>query len=238
MADIFLREAEIANIPFLGALAGCSARRSERRVASYTSEEQRRNAPARAAKNGILAFSASLSYAEEDRAAARRIVGVLEAQGWSVWWDRRIPTGKTWRSAIEDGIRDMRCMVVLWSSHSIGSEWVNEEAEEGRAAAKLMPVLIERVRPPLGPARTSGDRPDRLGWFERRRSHSATDQRYHGDDASPRPGKRPAGAAFKAHRGASRRRIAAAGCEKESVPPGLGRGAGSGGRSGADACLA
>ncbi len=91
-----------------------------------------------------------LSYAEEDRAAARRIVGVLESQGWSVWWDRRIPTGKTWRSVIEDGIRDMRCMVVLWSSHSIDSEWVNEEAEEGRAAAKLMPVLIERVKPPLG----------------------------------------------------------------------------------------
>ena len=57
-----LREAEIVDIPFLGALAGCSARRSERRVASHTSEEQRRNAPARAAKNGILAFSASLSY--------------------------------------------------------------------------------------------------------------------------------------------------------------------------------
>ena len=51
----------MVNIPFLGALAGCSARRSERRVASHTSEEQRRNAPARAAKNGILAFSASLS---------------------------------------------------------------------------------------------------------------------------------------------------------------------------------
>ena len=91
-----------------------------------------------------------LSYAEEDRAAARRIVGVLESQGWSVWWDRRIPTGKTWRSAIEDGIRDMRCMVVLWSSHSIGSEWVNEEAEEGRAVGKLMPIMIERVKPPLG----------------------------------------------------------------------------------------
>ena len=40
-----LREAEIVNIPFFGALAGCSARRSERRVASHTREEQRRNAP-------------------------------------------------------------------------------------------------------------------------------------------------------------------------------------------------
>ena len=56
-----LREAEMVNIPFLGALAGCSARRSERRVASHTSEEQRRNAPGSAAKNGILAFSASLT---------------------------------------------------------------------------------------------------------------------------------------------------------------------------------
>ena len=50
----------MVNITFFGALAGCSARRSERRVASRTSEEQRRNAPGSAAKNGILAFSASL----------------------------------------------------------------------------------------------------------------------------------------------------------------------------------
>ena len=60
----------MVNIPFLGALAGCSARRSERRVASHTSEEQRRNAPARAAKNGILAFSASLRV-------RRRLRGLL-----------------------------------------------------------------------------------------------------------------------------------------------------------------
>ena len=51
----------MVSIPFLGALAGCSARRSERRVTSHTSEEQRRNAPGSAAKNGILAFSASLN---------------------------------------------------------------------------------------------------------------------------------------------------------------------------------
>ena len=63
-----LREAEKANIPFLSALAGCSARRSERRVASHTSEEQRRNAPVSAAKNGILAFSASLTVMPASKA--------------------------------------------------------------------------------------------------------------------------------------------------------------------------
>ena len=55
----------MVNIPFLGVLAGCSARRSECRVASHTSEEQRRNAPGSAAKNGILAFSASLSSSQK-----------------------------------------------------------------------------------------------------------------------------------------------------------------------------
>jgi len=34
------------NFPFWGCRAGCDARRPERRVASHTSEEQRRSAPA------------------------------------------------------------------------------------------------------------------------------------------------------------------------------------------------
>jgi len=47
-------------VPVLAVLAGCSARRSERRVASHTSEEgvplehRNRNAPASTAKTGIF----------------------------------------------------------------------------------------------------------------------------------------------------------------------------------------
>jgi hypothetical protein len=91
-----------------------------------------------------------LSYAEEDRETAGRIARLLEAQGWSVWWDRRIPGGKTWREVIQLALQDMRCMVVLWSRSSVTSFWVNEEAEEGRMRQQLMPILIERVVPPIG----------------------------------------------------------------------------------------
>ena len=91
-----------------------------------------------------------LSYASEDRDAARAVAGLLESAGCTVWWDRRIPAGRTWRSMIEEALRDMRCMVVLWSSHSVGSDWVKEEAEEARAVGKLVPVLIEPVKPPVG----------------------------------------------------------------------------------------
>jgi len=75
---------------------------------------------------------------------------LLESSGWSVWWDRRIPAGENWRSVLEQALATMRCMVVLWSEHSVRSEWVCEEASEGRRLNKLIPVLIERVRPPAG----------------------------------------------------------------------------------------
>ena len=91
-----------------------------------------------------------LSYTEKDREVARRVASTLEAVGWKVWWDRRIPAGETWRSVLENALEDMRCMVVLWSSRSIESEWVYEEASEGRRLGKLMPVMIEAVRPPAG----------------------------------------------------------------------------------------
>lgn len=91
-----------------------------------------------------------LSYAEEDRPIAARIAALLESAGWSVWWDRKIAAGKTWRDVLEQALQNMRCMVVLWSSHSIKSEWVKEEAEEGRTQRKLIPILIEPVIPPVG----------------------------------------------------------------------------------------
>lgn len=91
-----------------------------------------------------------LSYTERDRDTARQLAGVLGAAGWSVWWDRRIPAGETWRNVLDHALEEMRCMVVLWSAKSIESEWVYEEASEGRRQGKLVPVLIENVRPPAG----------------------------------------------------------------------------------------
>lgn len=91
-----------------------------------------------------------LSYTEKDREQARRLAAMLESVGWTVWWDRRIPAGETWRSVLQQALKDMRCMVVLWSARSIESEWVCEEATEGRRLDRLVPVLIEQVRPPAG----------------------------------------------------------------------------------------
>lgn len=42
------------------------------------------------------------------------------------------------------------CMVVLWSSRAVASDWVKEEAQMGARRRILVPVLIEDIAPPLG----------------------------------------------------------------------------------------
>lgn len=91
-----------------------------------------------------------ISYAHEDQPFVRRIVPGLEAEGFSVWWDHTIPPGKSWDTFIAKGIAEARCCIVVWSPHSIGSDWVKEEATLGKDARKLLPVTIDGAEPPVG----------------------------------------------------------------------------------------
>jgi formylglycine-generating enzyme required for sulfatase activity len=91
-----------------------------------------------------------LSYASADRERIRPLVKILEQQGWSIWWDRKIPPGKTYDQVIEKALDEARCVVVVWSQHSVVSDWVKVEAEEGMNRKILVPVLIEEARIPLG----------------------------------------------------------------------------------------
>jgi len=92
-----------------------------------------------------------LSYANEDRETAVALARALEAAGWTVWWERKIPAGRTWSSVSADAINEARHVIVLWSAHSVKSPWVAEEAEQGRAHGKsLIPVQIEAVELPIG----------------------------------------------------------------------------------------
>ncbi len=91
-----------------------------------------------------------MSYASADRAKAALLARVLEQRGWSVWWDRTIPAGKAFDEVIDEALTDSRCVVVLWSRAATRSNWVKEEAEDGRGRRVLVPALIEDVKPPRG----------------------------------------------------------------------------------------
>jgi hypothetical protein len=89
------------------------------------------------------------SYAREDRGRAELLATALQQEGWSVWWDRNIPAGRTFDEVIEQALDSAACVVVLWSRQSVNNRWVRSEAEEGAMRGTLVPVLLEQVRIPL-----------------------------------------------------------------------------------------
>lgn len=90
-----------------------------------------------------------ISYASDDRERVLPLVEALEDDGFTVWWDRAINPGPSFDREIERAVDSADCMIVLWSSRSIESEWVRSEVEEGVRKNILIPAMIEPVMPPL-----------------------------------------------------------------------------------------
>lgn len=90
-----------------------------------------------------------ISYAREDKERAAVLAKALENKGWTVWWDRKIPPGKTFSRVIEEAIEAAKCVIVLWSKDSTTSDWVQNEASEGARNKNLVPALIDAVKIPF-----------------------------------------------------------------------------------------
>jgi TolB-like protein len=92
-----------------------------------------------------------ISYAREDAQAAQALADVLSARGWTVWWDRRMVPGKSFDEVIERELESASAVIVLWSSHSVESRWVRDEAAIAADRKILVPALIEpELELPLG----------------------------------------------------------------------------------------
>jgi len=90
-----------------------------------------------------------ISYAREDYDTANKLARAFGDLGWSVWWDRNIVTGQAFDRAIEAQLESAKSVVVLWSRHSIESEWVKNEAAAAAERGVLVPASIEGVKLPL-----------------------------------------------------------------------------------------
>jgi hypothetical protein len=90
-----------------------------------------------------------ISYSSEDRERAALLARVLDGFGWTVWWDRQIIIGQVFDHAIEHELNNAKSVIVLWSKHSIASEWVKNEATVAAERCVLLPAMLEHVKLPL-----------------------------------------------------------------------------------------
>ena len=131
-----------------------------------------------------------VSYAREDRARVEPLIEWLELAGFEVWWDTRVAPGRSFGDEIENVLGECRAVVVVWSEHSIHSNWVQAEATEGLERGILVPVHIDDVRVPLPFRRIQGAE---MSGFPRNHDKRAFEQLHNvlvamvGKPATPAP---------------------------------------------------
>jgi TolB-like protein/Flp pilus assembly protein TadD len=91
-----------------------------------------------------------LSYARADRAWAEKLADALNEAGYTIWWDALIEGGVQFAASIRQALESADAVVVLWSRHSVESDWVRDEAAVGRERHKLVPLSLDGTPPPLG----------------------------------------------------------------------------------------
>lgn len=91
-----------------------------------------------------------LSYARADSAFAHRLATTLEHAGFTIWWDALIEGGEAYSKSIAEALEKADVVIVLWSANSVESDWVRDEAAQGRERRRLVPLSIDGTMPPLG----------------------------------------------------------------------------------------
>src|SRR5215831_3321629 len=86
-----------------------------------------------------------VSYAKTDRSLASKLVAMLEAEGWSVWWDTSLGAADLYRDEIMKQLVSARAVIAIWTPNSIKSDWVRAEAGTAKKEGKLIPVKTPDV---------------------------------------------------------------------------------------------
>ncbi|MBE2268451.1 MAG: TIR domain-containing protein [Anaerolinea sp.] len=86
-----------------------------------------------------------LSYSRKDTDIMVRVRGLLEREGISVWTDEGIEAGtRSWKVAIEDAIKQARCIVCILSPDAEQSRWVREELDFAETHQRQIFLLLAR----------------------------------------------------------------------------------------------
>lgn len=90
-----------------------------------------------------------ISYSRNDRERCTAIRNALTALKVDVWSDAGIGAGSHFDREIEREIAAAKALLVLWSEHSVESDWVRNEARTGKEENRLIATQIGECQLPL-----------------------------------------------------------------------------------------
>lgn len=89
-----------------------------------------------------------ISYSKKDSDFAIKLADDLISAGYKVWIDRSLQVGEDWADTIEENLAKASGVIVVLSSKSIASSWVQHEGSIAYGLKKPMyPLLISELPP-------------------------------------------------------------------------------------------
>ncbi len=88
-----------------------------------------------------------ISYAKADPEPTRALADFLTAQGYTVWWDTNLTSGEVFREVIDRELAAADAVIVIWTAHSVASNWVVSEADDAARRNKLITVRTGDLEP-------------------------------------------------------------------------------------------
>lgn len=118
----------------------------QRREAARRTEDERKNKEAEAIRRNVEAKLGDIfiSYSRKDKGYVLKLIDHLEKEGLSIWVDDRIDHGDRWWKIIVTKIRNCSAMVVVMTSESEKTKWVEREMMFADKIEKpIFPLLLE-----------------------------------------------------------------------------------------------
>ena len=85
-----------------------------------------------------------ISYSHKDKEYVHKLARALEHRGFDAWYDDEIDYGSRWEQEIEDHLRNCDAVILVASTESNNSEWVENEIHFAKSKRKpIFPLLIE-----------------------------------------------------------------------------------------------
>jgi TolB-like protein/Tfp pilus assembly protein PilF len=91
-----------------------------------------------------------MSYARVDCHRVAALAKALSDYGYEVWWDALMEGGAAYAERIEAQLASADAVLAVWSKESVKSDWVRDEAGQGRDSHKLVAVTLDGTHPPIG----------------------------------------------------------------------------------------
>jgi hypothetical protein len=88
-----------------------------------------------------------IGYSKADPEPTRELADFLTSQGYSVWWDTNLTSGEVFREVIDRELAAADAVIVIWTAHSVASNWVIAEADDAARRNKLITVRTKDLEP-------------------------------------------------------------------------------------------